>query len=264
MKIDRRKFVGSGMAIGIGALGAASTAVGAPVNPIGLRAERSEGAKGKGELVVTNVMPAPVDRTWRAFTDPQERKIWWGHPTDPLDGALEVRPQALIRGRVDHPGLPGAMTTATTFKAVSGGTLVTQVQSGFGEGPQWESAMQSVAHGMGEMMGDMALYLKTGVGFPRHVVFSCFDFLQGTLEVPGGLEVYEIPEGSLPDQLGMQPGDIVVGLAGAGVYGLAQIHFATRSHAPGDEVEVKWVREGKLMSGTGRMTKIVAMRQKAS
>ena len=110
------------------------------------------------------------------------------------------------------------------------------------------------------MMGDLALYLRTGVGFPRHVVFRCFDLLKGTREVPGGLEVFDVLEGTLAAEVGLQPGDTVVGLGGAGVYGFREVCFAVRSHSPGDRIEVTWVRGDQVLTGSGRMTGTMPVR----
>jgi membrane-associated protease RseP (regulator of RpoE activity) len=203
---------------------------------------------------------APIEVTWRAFTDPHERKTWFGFPFDQLENALELDPPNFFRVGIDHPGLPGPTETSVMFEAVDGGTRITHTHSGFGEGLEWENALQSSSYGVDEMMGDLALYLRTGVGYPRHVVFRCFDLLKGTREVPGGLEVFEVREGTLAAEVGLRPGDTVVGLAGAGVYGFRDLLFALREHAPGDVIEVTWVRGNEIMTGHGPLTGTMPVR----
>jgi uncharacterized protein YndB with AHSA1/START domain len=207
------------------------------------------------------VMPAGIEATWKAFTDPAARQAWFGFALDQLTGALEADPPRLLRVAIDHPGLPGPTETTVTFEALDdGSTRIRHTLGGYGEGPMWENALQSSAYGIDEMMGDLALYLRTGAGFPRHIRFRCFDLLKGTRQVPGGLEVFEAPPGTLPAEVGMQPGDLVVALAGAGVYGFRDVLFATRSHAPGDEIEVSWVRDGEILSGRGHLTGTMPVR----
>ena len=86
------------------------------------------------------VMPASIETTWRAFTDPAERQVWFGFPLDQLAGALDVDPPRLLRVAVDHPGLPGPTETTVTFEAVDGGTSICHTLGGYGDGPVWEGA----------------------------------------------------------------------------------------------------------------------------
>ena len=48
------------------------------------------------------------------------------------------------------------------------------------------------------------------------------------------------------DQLGFQPGDVLVELGGAAVFGHRELWFFMRQHQPGDEAEAAWVRDGQL------------------
>jgi uncharacterized protein YndB with AHSA1/START domain len=251
MTVDRRTFV----ALSTGLLAAGPVA-----------AQRAAGeAGGSGKLEnLWHVMPASVEKTWHAFTNLDARKIWWGFPNDPLQGALEVRPQRLIRSRIDHPGLPGPVESTVLFETAGNGCRVTHGYSGLGTTAEWQNASQTMAHGVHEMMADLALYLRTGAGFPRHVKFRSFDFLKGTREVPGGLEVFEPAKGTLAEQLGLRAGDTIVGFAGAGVFTFCDVHFAGRAFPPGSEVEVHWVRGNQLMSGKGRMTGTMPVRATAA
>ncbi len=219
-------------------------------------------ASRSGECSYTKsyFVAARVETTWHAFTDPGERGVWFGFPMDALENALEVDAPKFFRVGIDHPGLPGPTETSVTFEAVDGGTRITHTLAGFGDGPVWENALQTAAYGVDEMMGDLALYLRTGVGFPRHVVFRCFDMLKGTREVAGGLELFEVYEGTFPSEVGLQPGDTVVGLGGAAVYGFRDVLFALREHAPGDVIDVTWVRGNELLTGRGALTGTMPLR----
>jgi hypothetical protein len=219
---------------------------------------------GSHALTKTYVMPASVEATWRAFTDPRERQIWFGFPLDPLADAIEVNAPTYMRVAVNHPGLPGPTATTVAFEPDGSGARVTHTLGGYGDGPVWENALQTSAKGVDEMMSDLALYLHTGVGFPRHVKFGCFDFYKGTREVPGGLEIFEAQPGTLAAEVGLQPGDIVVALGGAGVFSFYDVNFASNTYAPGDIVEVTWVRGGELHTERGHMTGVMPRREDLS
>jgi hypothetical protein len=210
------------------------------------------------------LMPASVEVTWRAYTNPDERKIWFGYPMNPLENALEVRSPNFLRFGADHPGLPGPTEVSVTFEALNGETQITQTHFGFGDGLVWENALHTSSEGVDEMMSDLALYLRTGVGVPRHVVFHCFDLLKGTREAPGGLEIFEATPGTLAAEIGLQPGDTIVGLGGAGVFGFREVQFFARTHAPGDVVEVKWVRGNQVLTAQGKMTGTMPLRQRSA
>lgn len=253
MKIDRR-----GIVAGAACVGALAATAGAAEAKAGRAASPAAAA---GSHTQSYVMPAPVDRVWRAWTDPAERKVWFGVASEPLKGALEVKPMRLIKVALDHPGLPGPTQQTVTFEAVPGGARVTHTDAGYGDTPVWRNSYQSSIDGIDEMMSDLALYLRTGVGFPRHTGRAFpgraphpNDLRFGTRNIDGGLEIMEVSEGSLAAQVGLQPGDTVVAIGDAGVYTLRDLRMANLMHAPGDAIEVTWVRAGKLMKGTGRMT----------
>jgi hypothetical protein len=208
----------------------------------------------------TYLLPAPIQDVWRAFTDPGERTTWFGFPIDAVASASEIDPPRYLRQAVDHPGLPGPTETAVTFESVEGGTRVVHVHDGFGDGPVWAGALQAAVWGVDEMMADLALYLRTGVGSPRHVVFSCFDLLKGTREIDAGLEVFEVMDGTIAAQVGLEPGDIVIGCDGAGVFGFREVMYLTRSHKPGDTVELTWLRGATVMRGRGELTGLMPLR----
>lgn len=247
MQIDRRTFVSSGAVLGAVSLAAPAGA-----------------AAATGAMAVwheqTYVVPATLEATWRAFTDPKERQVWWGYPTDALKDAAEVKPLQFLRSVINHPGLPGITQNRQTFSAVAGGTRIVHGLSGFGDGPVWQNALDNAMNGVDEMIADMALFLRTGAGFPRHVHLRAYDFVQGTCNVPGGLGVLTVMPGTLPAEVGLQSGDTIVSIGSMAVFDVASAHAACRAFAAGDTVEVKWVRGKQVMTATGKMTKTVARR----
>lgn len=164
-------------------------------------------------------------------------------------------PPYVQRGVVDHPGLPGRTETIVVLEPAEGGTTVTQTMTGLGDKELWRNSVDP-GGGIAEMMGDLALYLRTGVGFPRHTHVALpakrphpNDFAAGARNSPGGVEILDVPPRTLAAQVGMKPGDVLVALSDTGIYNLGDLDVARLGLAPGDTVEVAWVRADKVMRG---------------
>jgi len=71
-------------------------------------------------------------------------------------------------------------------------------------------------------------------------------------------------EPDIPEGLRQIPGDIVVALGGAGVFSFYDVNFASNTYAPGDIVEVTWVRGGELHTERGHMTGVMPRREDLS
>lgn len=65
----------------------------------------------------------------------------------------------------------------------------------------------------------------------------------------GGYKVADVRDGSPAFQAGLRAGDIVVEFGGKPVASLMEFTYVLRSHKPGDEVLVKWKRNGAPMEG---------------
>ena len=253
--MNRRTFVAAGAALG--ASGLASTAAVART----LRAGAAPDTLPGRSHTQIYFMAAPLEVTWRAFTSDAERKVWWGVPGgNPIATAAEVRAPHLIHSKIDHPGLPGPTETLIKFETVEGGTRITHISGGYGNTPVWQNSLESSADGIDEMMSDLALYLRTGTGFPRHTGAGWpkraphpNDLRTGTRNTPGGVEVMEVRPGTLAAEAGIQPGDTLVALGDAGIYTMRDLRLANLMHAPGDVVELTWVRGKQVMKGKGRM-----------
>ena len=63
-------------------------------------------------------------------------------------------------------------------------------------------------------------------------------------ENPGGVRLTGVRGGSPADKAGLQANDIIVGIGGMAVPDLQAMSDALRQHKPGDEVEVRYVRDG--------------------
>jgi len=64
-------------------------------------------------------------------------------------------------------------------------------------------------------------------------------------QAPVGAEVVEVVAASAAAQAGLQPGDIVIGLAGAAIDSASVLVEAVQQHAVGDRVQVVFVRAGE-------------------
>lgn len=256
MRLDRRGFVAGGAVLGAATMNATTAAA-------------ADTPRGATRLAAASLgvsepffIPAPPERVWRVFNDPVERGKWFGVPGAPsTGGSKKLRLGQWDTTAVDHPGMPGPYQTSVKFDAVPGGTLINHKVTGFGPGPVWENAVQSSVDGIAEMFSDLAIYLRTGVAFPRHTGRAFpnrpphpNDLRTGTRGIPGGLEVLEVKPGTLAAEAGLQAGDVIVAVGDAGIFGMRDVRMLSLAHSPGDEIEVTWIRNGKLMKGGGRMT----------
>lgn len=68
-----------------------------------------------------------------------------------------------------------------------------------------------------------------------------------------GAVVIEVVDDSPAAKLGLKEGDIIVEVDDKTVEGPGSLAELVRSHEPGDEVKVEWLRDGKAMKGTARL-----------
>ncbi len=73
-------------------------------------------------------------------------------------------------------------------------------------------------------------------------------------DVPGGFRLSDVREDSPASQAGLKGGDVIYEFGGHAVSNLTEFSYALRSFKPGDEVTVKWKREGKEMEGKTVLT----------
>jgi S1-C subfamily serine protease len=69
-------------------------------------------------------------------------------------------------------------------------------------------------------------------------------------EVPGGFRLADVRQGSPADAAGLKAGDVLYEFDGKPISNLMDFTYALRAHKPGDQVTVKWRREGKEMAGS--------------
>jgi uncharacterized protein YndB with AHSA1/START domain len=211
---------------------------------------------------------APVERAWQVFTEVDELNKWYfpvsindvGQPQHDVMGQpttmeiLEVTRPHTLRYRSPFGPWPidGTVETSLTFESIETGTRITLTRSGFGEGEDWESALNAHILGTEDTLADAVLYLETGVAVPRHPSYRCWVGFAGH-RVPAGVQVHKVAPGAFAGKAGLQRGDLVVGVGGVAVFDLRDIFFFEREHRPGELTEVAWIRDGQLLRSTAEL-----------
>jgi carbon monoxide dehydrogenase subunit G len=228
----------------------------------------------------TFTVSVPVERAWRAMTDPEELNKWYFPFTVAEDGSatteilgqerasevVEIEPYKMFHTRTVLTGgeawgiAAGTREMTVVFEAMETGTRITITNAGFGEGEEWERDLENAMRGQAETIKDLVLYLETGVAFPRHHhgENSWIGF-KGT-ETTAGLQVGLVQAGTFASRLGLKAGDILVELGGASVFGFAEVQFFTKEHGAGEQTSAAWVRDGQLMRGSAELGERLAAR----
>jgi uncharacterized protein YndB with AHSA1/START domain len=234
--------------------------------------EKKEDSMG-GSFERTFVVSVPVERAWKAMTDPEELNKWYFPMSMAEDGSMQTEilgeerrtevvafePLRMFHTRTTLTGQegfgirPGAREMVCVFESLETGTRITITQSGFGEGADAEIDIANTALGMNETIADLILYLETGVAFPRHHHGERSYHGFTAQQTPAGLQVRSVQADTFAAKLGLQPGDILVELGGASVFGFAELQFFTKEHAAGEQASAAWVRDGRLMRGTAEL-----------
>jgi uncharacterized protein YndB with AHSA1/START domain len=230
--------------------------------------ERGQDSMGRS-FEKTFVVAVPVERAWKAMTDPEELNKWYFPVEVSADGSMKTeiigeqrtsevvdfepgrmfKTRTTLTGREGWGIVQGTREMTVVFEATESGTRITITNAGFGD----TEDLSGVMRGQEETIADLILYLETGVAFPRHHhgVRSWIGFSGG--ETRAGLWVRSVQPGTFADRLGLQPGDLLVELGGASVFSFAEVQFFTKEHGPGETASAAWVRDGQLMRATAEL-----------
>jgi uncharacterized protein YndB with AHSA1/START domain len=215
-------------------------------------------------------LDAPLDVAWQAFTTPELIETWLG-PVDECD----LRPGGLIRFRVpgleeltwriieseppwrlvwtEPPGpVPCERRTEVRLEETAVGTRVHLTETAFGDGPAWDAHLDGTRRGWSDSLAGLHLHLRTGVTFDRMNTFSS-GLGAHFRETAAGPEAVDVTEGEFAAEAGLCPGDLVVQVGEAPVFGLGELWQFTREHAPGQRVLLTYVRDGEIRRGTGTL-----------
>lgn len=203
---------------------------------------------------------APVERVWRAFTEPRELEAWWAPEVSSFEAkpggdirysipgfgqhrgrVLEVGPLQLLRWEEGPGHIPGTTQVAVTFESTPAGARVHAVHSGFGEGAEWLGKLESVAQGWSNCIADLTLYLETGVRYNRMFTWR-WGLGAGIENTQAGARVVRVDPGTFAARAGLRVGDLIVRLAGAPVFDLSDLWLICREHETNEEIEAIVVR----------------------
>jgi uncharacterized protein YndB with AHSA1/START domain len=138
------------------------------------------------EVVKELTIQAPVEAVWKALTDAQELTQWfplnarvtpgfggsiwisWG---DGAEGEAPITAWEPLR-HFQWTESRGPVKIAIDFhlQARDGATVVRLVQSGFGDGPEWDDEFHMVEGGWSYFMAHLQWYLEHHRGIPRDVI----------------------------------------------------------------------------------------------
>jgi uncharacterized protein YndB with AHSA1/START domain len=214
-------------------------------------------------------VPVPLERAWRVMTDAAELNRWYFpfradragrlhtevHSQERTSEVVEAEPLKSFRTRTTFTGreafdvVPGVREMRVDFEAVACGTRVTITHSGWGDDEASQCNRRTTERGTDETIADLLLYLRSGVAFPRHNRGERSYLGLVALEVPGGVEVRRVQPGTFADRLGLAPGDLLVELDGAGVFGLSDLAFFTKLRNAGKPAKARWIRGRALLHG---------------
>jgi uncharacterized protein YndB with AHSA1/START domain len=222
-----------------------------------------------------------VENVWNAMTDPAELNKWYFPFRIAEDGTTHTeiagddRQNEVVAFEPMHtfhlrstnngqehwpPVGPASRDMVVVVEATATGTRVIITHSGFGDGDDWDQVLASTSRGVAETIADLVLYLETGVGVRRHPALGTSFHGIGAVETRAGLLVRSVQQGTFADLVGLAAGDILVELNGASVFGLPELNFFIREHAPGEVVDAAWVRNGTLMRGSAELGPRLRMR----
>jgi len=215
------------------------------------------------------VISVPPARAWEVFTDGEERSKWdadvWeidlraGGATHWKIGPLEstgrvdeVVPEQLFR-QTDLTGPHANSEITVTFEEVDEGTRVTITHAGFGDGEEWQGALESTSFGWGQAIADLFAYLETGVRPERFNTNLLSNPGMVVIDTPAGLRVKRTEPAGFAEQVGLKEGDLVLTVAGAPVFTTPEMWVILRLYKPGDKVAVDYISDGKRRSGSGEL-----------
>jgi len=214
----------------------------------------------------TFVVNVPIARAWRAFAESEERSCWEADPYEidarpggevrwELPGiesrgrVLEVVPERLLK-HTEGSGPHSGQEVTVAFEEVEGGTRISVTHAGFGDGAEFDDALESTSLGWSMAIADLIVYLETGVA-PKRFFQAWVDPGVDLEQTPGGLRVSAVRPDGLGASAGLEPGDLLILLDGKPIYTRPELQPILRSLRSGDKCRFAWIRGGQRMESTG-------------
>jgi serine protease Do len=82
------------------------------------------------------------------------------------------------------------------------------------------------------------------------------EYLGEKIGINRGVYIMEVNEGSGGEQAGLKKGDVIIGIDGVETFNVAKLQEMVARKRPGDQVEVKYLRNGKEMSSKATLRNI--------
>ncbi len=151
-------------------------------------------------------------------------------------------------------GEPGETAVEFQVKSTRGGTEVTIVHSGFGDGEEWDEALAASENGWTTGLENLKSTLETGIDLRlAHQPFLGINFdilnperaAKEGIAAEQGIYILDTVEGGGARAAGLCKGDVILALGGAETPGPEQLGAALRVHQAGDTVDVELVRGQK-------------------
>jgi hypothetical protein len=175
---------------------------------------------------------------------------WWIPGIEGPAEPIEVRDGALFWGRKAAQPCKNTEIVVRLEDAETG-TRITIVQSGFGDG--FATQRPWLAAGWYAILADLVAYFEHGVALGRHLrpwaSIGC-----EVEETAAGLRVGKVDENGLAQSAGLEPGDLIVHIAGSPVLTVRDLAIVARGPLQRlGEAKLRWLRGDEVMSGTGRL-----------
>jgi uncharacterized protein YndB with AHSA1/START domain len=213
----------------------------------------------------TFVLAVPKDKAWECFTDPGERSAWLAEPDagnqdhyTTAGGSPgfsvtidEVVAFERLRWTERHVDPSDKIEICVVFEDADTGTRITVTQARFGEidDANWQASHR----GWDEAIADLAFYLRTGLRVRRHFSHRGATGMM-CHETLAGVEVAKVfPDGFGADA-GLEPGDLLLDVAGAAIFTMAELWAIVREHRPGDRLAIRYVRGRHLCSSQAALS----------
>jgi uncharacterized protein YndB with AHSA1/START domain len=211
-----------------------------------------------GKWQRTFEVSVPVERVWDAFTRKRPAPPPGARPDPNADvklQVLEVQPMKLLRWGQEGGSLPERYEMTVVFESTETGSLFTVTRFGFGEGEDGDVFSEAHARGWESGFMDLVFELETGVPVQRHY-YGAYDACTGVLyaQRDWGLEVLNVLPGTFGAEAGLARGDRLVRFGGAAMFLRTNLWTMLEAHAPGDRLDVEFVRGNELKRGSGRLS----------
>jgi uncharacterized protein YndB with AHSA1/START domain len=205
------------------------------------------------------VVEAPIERVWRAFTEPDELEVWHGtaevfeaveggrirfadpgHP--PMEGSVEEAvPYRRLRWRIHGD----QSVVDESFEELDGRTRVTIRHAS--EEDEWpEHELEAITLGWDESIADLVLLVEAGVRFIRHMTLRS-RIGAATRNTAAGVEIVSVSAGTFAAGVGLEPGDLLLQVGEAPIFDRSDLVLLMREHEPGVELEAVFARNGRIL-----------------